>query len=461
MISKKVHIISLGCPKNLVDSEVMAALLAKNGYNVIPQADKADIILINTCAFILPAKEESIEEILRVEEWKKGHKRTCSHLVVTGCLPQRYGRILEKELPEVDLFLGVGEVPHIVQHLDGLIHKETPGLRSIIGKPSFLMDARYPRLVTTPFYTAYLKIADGCSNRCSYCVIPKIRGKARSRPIDDILTEAETLVGNGVRELIITAQDTTAYGRDLKGKPTLDNLLKKLASIKEIHWIRLLYTHPVGLSGKILETIADEERICNYIDIPVQHIDDEILAAMNRRGGTDLIRKTIKDARDIIPDVALRTSIIVGFPGETRTKFNRLLSSIKEIRFDHLGVFTYSREEGTKAASYPSRISEREKEARRQLLMEEQAVVSYAINQSLIGSTQAVLIEGKSESVEFPFIGRCRRQAPDIDGITYVKGESLSTGDIIPCTITAASDYDLFAEATSPSDSGAMPSLPN
>jgi ribosomal protein S12 methylthiotransferase len=431
----------------MVDAEVMAALISKSGYTITPLAHEADIVLINTCAFIHPAKEESIEEILRAAEGRKGREGSCFRLVVTGCLPQRYGRVLERELPEVDLFLGVGEVPHIAQHLDSLMFEEARGPRSIIGKPSFLMDAGYPRMVTTPFYTAYLKIADGCSNRCSYCVIPEIRGKARSRRIDDVLTEAETLVSGGVKEIIITAQDTTAYGRDLKEKPTLNDLLKKLAAIKDIYWIRLLYTHPAGLTDDILKTIAHEERICNYIDIPIQHIDDEILAAMKRRGKSDLIRKTLRKAREIIPGVALRTSIIVGFPGETRTKFNTLLSFISEIKFDHLGVFTYSREEGTKAASYPSRIPEREKETRKQVVMEEQAVVSYAINQSLIGSIQEVLIEGKSEIAEFPYIGRCRRQSPDIDGITYVKGKSLGTGDIIPCTITAASDYDLFAEA--------------
>jgi len=444
--ARKVHIISLGCPKNLVDSEVMAALLSKSGYCITLHEDKADVILINTCAFILPAKEESIDEILRIVECKKQDALHCTRLVVTGCLPQRYGRILEKELPEVDLFLGISEVPKIAKRLDSLCFNKHPGRRSIIGKPIFLMDAHCPRLITTPFFTAYLKIADGCSNRCSYCVIPEIRGKARSRPIDDILTEVERLVRGGVKELIITAQDTTAYGRDLKGKPTLNHLLQKLASIKDINWLRLLYTHPAGLNDDTFKIIANEERICNYIDIPIQHMDDEILAAMNRRGGSNLIRKTMKQARDLIPDVALRTSIIVGFPGETHTKFNRLLSSIKEIRFDHLGVFAYSREEGTKAASCPDRISEKEKETRRQLVMEEQAVVSYDINQSLIGSMQEVLIEGKSETADFPYIGRCRRQAPDIDGITYVKGENLTTGDMIICTITAASDYDLFAE---------------
>ncbi len=429
----------------------MAALLSKSGYRIIPKEERADIILINTCAFIKPAKEESIDEILRIAEWKKSSREACTHLVVTGCLPQRYGRVLEKELPEVDLFLGIGEVPNITQHLDRLRHTKQPVRRSVIGKPSFLMDAGYPRLITTP-YTAYLKIADGCSNRCSYCVIPAIRGKARSRDIDDILTEAETLVRGGVKEIIITAQDTTAYGRDLKGRPTLSDLLKRLASIQDIRWTRLLYTHPAGLTDEILKSIATEKNICKYIDIPIQHIDNEIIAAMNRRGRSDLISKTIQKARDIIPGVALRTSIIVGFPGETRTRFNRLLSFVRETRFDHLGVFTYSREEGTKAALYPSRISESEKEARRQLLMEEQAVISYEINQSLIGSIQEVMIDGNSDIPDFPYVGRSRRQAPDIDGVTYIKGGNLSIGNIITCKIISAGDYDLFAEAVSHPD---------
>ena len=447
MNRRNVHIISLGCPKNLVDSEVMAALLAKSGYRITSQADEGHIILINTCAFILSAKEESIDEILKMAEWKKQQKSACTHLVVTGCLPQRYGKALERELPEVDLFLGVGEIRNIVQHLNGLTRAEEPGRRSIVGKPTFLMNAQTPRLISTPFYTSYLKIAEGCSNRCSYCVIPTIRGKARSREMEDILMEAESLSMRGVKELIITAQDTTAYGRDLKGKPNLADLLGNLASIKGICWVRLLYTHPANLTNEILESIADNENICHYIDIPIQHIDEDILASMNRRGGSALIKKTVRQAREIIPDVALRTSIIVGFPGEARAKFNKLLSFIKETRFDHLGVFTYSREEGTKAASYPSRISETEKELRRQHLMEEQSVISYQINQALIGSVQEVLIEGKSEIPLHPYVGRCRRQAPEIDGVTYVKGKSLLAGSLISCRITATTEYDLFAEA--------------
>ena len=446
MKHRNVHLISLGCPKNLVDSEVMAALLAKSGYRITSEADAAHIILINTCSFILSAKEESIDEILKMAQWKKRQKGACTHLVVTGCLPQRYGRGLEKELPEVDLFLGVGEVGNIVHHLDGLTQTEAPGRHSIIGKPDFLMNAQTPRLISTPFYAAYLKIADGCSNHCSYCVIPTIRGKARSREREDILMEAETLAMGGVKEVIITAQDTTAYGRDLKGKPNLGDLLEGLASIKGLRWIRLLYTHPAGLTDEILKSMASYENICKYIDIPIQHIDNEILAAMKRRGGSDMIKKTIQRAREIIPGVALRTSIIVGFPGETRAKFNTLLSFIKETRFDHLGVFTYSKEQGTKAASHPSRISEREKEVRRQNLMEEQSVISYQINQALIGSIQEVLIEEKSGIPDHPYVGRCSRQTPEIDGVTYVKGERLATGSLVQCKIIATTEYDLFAE---------------
>ena len=427
----------------------MAALLAEGGFQIIPRADEAEIIVINTCAFILPAKEESIDEILRMAEWKEEGRGACTYLVVTGCLPQRYGKTLEAELPEVDLFLGTGEVPNIARHIERLSRQVSASCRSFVGKPVFLMDANRPRLLLTPFYIAYLKIAEGCSNHCSYCVIPSVRGKARSRKVDDILREAESLAGKGVKEIIVTAQDTTAYGRDLKGKPPLSKLLKELVSLRGIRWIRLLYTYPTSITEDLLQTIAEEEKICKYLDIPIQHIDNDILKAMNRRGGNGQIMDVIVRIRSMIPDVALRTSIIVGFPGETKPKFNRLLAFIREARFDHLGVFTYSREEGTIAAFFKSRIPEKEKEMRRQLLMEEQAIISHEINQSLLCSYQEVMIEGKMGDIpHFPFVGRCRRQAPDVDGITYVKGENLATGDIVNCRITAASEYDLFAEKT-------------
>jgi len=444
-----VHVVSLGCPKNLVDSEVMAALLAQAGCRIVSGPEDAEILLLNTCAFILPAREESIDEIFRLAEWKKQGK--CRHLIVAGCLAQRHGAELAAELPEVDLFLGISEVPHIAEHLQVLMEREsTPRTnRSIVPKPLFLMDAGHPRLLSTPTHSAYLKIAEGCSNRCTYCVIPQIRGKARSRPVEDILREAYGLADRGVRELILIAQDTTAYGRDLPGKPTLALLLRELADLDSLAWIRILYTYPTGLTDELFKVIAQQDRICSYLDVPIQHIDDDILAAMKRHGDSRLIRKKLERARAAIPDLALRTSLIVGFPGETPAKFNRLLAFVQETRFDHLGVFPYSPEEGTLAEKMPRQVSERTKKARRNLLMEEQAVISHEINQTLVGSRQEVLIEGSSTSPDFPLIGRCRRQAPDIDGVTYVKSgvQLLPPGSLIPCRIVAADDYDLYAEA--------------
>jgi len=447
MHAKKVHIVSLGCPKNLVDSEVMAGVLAENGYLLTDRPEEAGILLINTCAFILPAREEAIAEILRMAAWKQGGDGPCTHLVVTGCLPQRYGKELEEALPEVDLFLGTAAVPHIGRHLDALLSGiGKTRRRSAIGRPTFLMNAGHRRLISTPAGSAYIKIADGCSNRCSYCVIPSIRGKARSRPIDDIVKEAEGLAARGVRELIVTAQDTTAYGLDRREKPTLSRLLRELAAVDGLSWIRLLYTYPARLTEELLRTIADEKKICRYLDIPIQHSDDAILAAMHRRGDGALIRDAIAKAREIIPGVSLRTSLIVGFPGETRRRFENLLSFVREIRFDHLGIFPYSREEGTKAAALASRISEREKERRRNLVMEEQALISREINSALIGTMQEVLVEGKGELSGYSHIGRCRRQAPEIDGATHLRGGDPKAGTIIACRIIAADDYDLFAE---------------
>jgi ribosomal protein S12 methylthiotransferase len=446
MSAKKVHIVSLGCPKNLVDSEVMAGTLAADGYLLTDRPEEATVILINTCAFILPAKEESIKEILRLAAWKRGENGSCTHLVVTGCLPQRYGKALEEALPEVDLFLGIAEIPNIGRHLDGLFQAVRRRRHSVIGKPTFLMNAGHRRLITAPTYSAYLKIADGCSNRCSYCAIPTIRGKARSRTIDDIVGEAELLAAQGVRELIITAQDTTAYGLDRKEQPTLSRLLRAVAKVSGISWIRVLYTYPAHLTEELFRTMAEEEKICRYLDIPIQHSDDAILKAMHRRGDSALIRSIIKEARKIVPHIALRTSLITGFPGETPRRFENLLSFIREIRFDHLGVFTYSREEGTEAAALPSRLSEKEKQRRRDVLMEEQARISGDINSTLIGTLQEVLVEGKSDLSGYTHVGRCRRQAPEIDGVTHIRGGAPEAGELVACRITAAEEYDLFAE---------------
>jgi ribosomal protein S12 methylthiotransferase len=441
---KKLHIISLGCSKNLIDSEVMGGLLSKSGLKLVDQSDAANIVIVNTCAFINPAKEEALEEILTLAEEKKKATRTFK-LVVAGCLAQRYGKELFPLIPEVDLFIGTGEVGNIVKHLNKL-NQDKSKRAAVITKPDFLMTSQHERVLSAKSLSTFLKISDGCSNCCSYCAIPSIRGKARSRKTKDVLKEAENLAARGIKEIILIGQDTTAYGWDLKSRPKLADLLADMAKINSIKWIRLLYAHPAHITADVLETIAANKKICRYIDLPIQHIDDAILQTMERKVTGNQIREIIALARKIIPDVALRTSIIVGFPGETTKRFERLLAFVREIKFDHLGVFTYSREEGTKAAQFKSQISEAEKERRREIIMSEQAAISNTINKSLIGSIQEVLIEEKSDRADYAYIGRCRRQAPEIDGITYVKGSKAQIGKIVQCKITASDDYDLFAE---------------
>ncbi|MBN2283801.1 MAG: 30S ribosomal protein S12 methylthiotransferase RimO [Deltaproteobacteria bacterium] len=442
-MKERIHIISLGCPKNLVDSEVMAAALEKGGFRVTDEESGAHIILVNTCTFIRPAQEESIDVILRAASLKEQGR--CRYLIVAGCLPQRYGAILEKELPEVDLFIGTGEVPRITELTTALVENGRAIPRCVVGRPDFLMTRHHPRLLPGGCRSAYLKIAEGCSNRCSYCVVPLVRGGFRSREPDDIVKEAAGLAVRGIREIILTAQETTAWGADLKGKPALPTLMRELASVDGIAWIRLLYTYPGSVSTELLETIAGEEKICDYIDIPIQHIDDDILKMMGRRDRESSIRAVIARARDIIPSVALRTSLIVGFPGEGRAQFRKLRDFARETRFDHLGVFTYSREEGTKAAGLPRQVTQRTKDRRRGLIMEEQAEISREINETLVGTRQEILIEEPSDIPGYDHVGRLRRQAPDIDGVTYMKGGG-RTGDIVLCEITAADVYDLHGK---------------
>ena len=440
----KVHIISLGCPKNLVDSEVMGGLLNQAGHKLVDHSDSSDIVIVNTCAFINPAKEEALEEILTLAEEKKKNNRQL-RIVVAGCLAQRYGRELLAQIPQIDLLIGTGQVGDIVNHINKL-NQEKFKRSAVITKPDFLMNHQHPRLLSSTAASAYLKISDGCSNYCTYCVIPSIRGPVRSRKPDDILKEAEILAARGIKEIIITAQDTTAYGRDLTGRPQLSALLNDMAKIKGLKWIRLLYAHPARVTPDLLKIIAANEKICRYIDLPIQHIDDDILKAMNRKVTSAKIKNIIAQARQIIPGVALRTSLIVGFPGETPTRFNRLLDFVNETKFDHLGAFIYSKEEGTIAANFKSHVSEKEKERRREIIMNEQATISNAINKTMVGSIQEVLIEGKSDLTGYSFTGRCRRQAPEIDGLTYVKKSKCKIGEIVKCKITAADVYDLFGE---------------
>ena len=443
MSEKSVYILSLGCPKNLVDSEVMSALLSRAGWSVTDRPDRAAAIVVNTCAFILPAKEESVEEILRMAAWKK--KGRCRRLVVAGCLPQRYGAELARELPEVDLFLGTGDFPGIAAHLERLGEgpRRPPAVQ--VGKPLYLMDASVARRVSTAFYS-YLKIAEGCSNRCAYCVIPSIRGPFRSRPMDDIVAEAERLAAEGTREIVLIAQDTTAWGRDLRGRPTLNGLLKRLCAIGGPRWIRILYAYPRNITAELLATMAAEEKLCRYLDVPVQHIDDGILKAMNRKGTSAFLRKKIDEIRRAVPGIALRTSLIVGYPGETEDAFERLLGFVEEARFESLGVFAYSPEEGTAAERLPGQVPEAEKRRRQGLVMEAQAAIADEIGLARIGALEDVLIEGRTEREDFPWRGRTRFQAPEIDGMTYVRGAELAPGEIVRCRITAAELYDLYAE---------------
>jgi ribosomal protein S12 methylthiotransferase len=437
--SGTLHIISLGCPKNQIDSEVMGGLARRAGMTLIDRPDDADTIIINTCSFIRSATEESLEVILTLAEAKK-KTRSGQKLVVAGCLAQRYGRELTHDIPEADLVIGTSEVGNIVRHL--MSNKRG----SVITKPDFLMNAAHDRLLPAGSATAYLKISEGCSNHCSYCVIPSLRGEARSRRPQDICREAENLVARGIREIILVGQDTAAYGRDLKTRPGLPDLISGLDSISKLRWIRILYTHPAHLSADIVEAMARHKKVCPYIDLPVQHIDDTVLASMRRRVTADGIKSVIELVRRIMPDAALRTSLIVGFPGESQNRFARLVDFVRETRFDHLGVFTYSPEEGTPAAAKPSRISQREKERRRDLIMGEQAAISYELNRGLIGSAQEVLIEANSENKDYPFIGRTRRQAPEIDGVTHVKGTDTKPGRFVRTKITGADHYDLYAE---------------
>jgi len=314
-----------------------------------------------------------------------------------------------------------------------------------VGKPLYLMDASVARRVSTAFYS-YLKIAEGCSNRCAYCVIPSIRGPFRSRPMDDIVAEAERLAAEGTREIVLIAQDTTAWGRDLRGRPTLNGLLKRLCAIGGPRWIRILYAYPRNITAELLATMAAEEKLCRYLDVPVQHIDDGILKAMNRKGTSAFLRKKIDEIRRAVPGIALRTSLIVGYPGETEDAFERLLGFVEEARFESLGVFAYSPEEGTAAERLPGQVPEAEKRRRQGLVMEAQAAIADEIGLARIGALEDVLIEGRTEREDFPWRGRTRFQAPEIDGMTYVRGAELAPGEIVRCRITAAELYDLYAE---------------
>lgn len=441
-VKEKVSLVSLGCPKNLVDAEVMLGYLAQQGYEVTTDEHEADIIIVNTCSFIKEAKQESVDTILDLADRKQDGR--CQLLVVTGCLPQRYQEELANELPEVDIFVGTGDYPRIAE-----IIAEKRGVEGQIrytGDPNYLFDPDMPRLQSSPYYYSYLKIAEGCSNCCSYCVIPSLRGPFRSRPVDQLLKEAQALVARGVKELNLIAQDITGYGRDLPGGVNLAGLVRELAKLEGLKWIRLLYAYPDGIDDSLIDLIKNEPKVCKYLDIPLQHISDPVLSAMNRRSSEAEIRSLVERLRTEIPDLAIRTSIIVGFPGETEDDFKKLSHFIEEVQFDRLGVFCYSREEGTPAAEMTEQISERVKRERYKKLMKIQARVSFKRNRRLINTVEQVLVEGYSEETELLLKGRSSRQAPDIDGLVYITAGQANVGDIVPLRITDSSDYDLIGE---------------
>lgn len=431
--------ISLGCDKNLVDSEVMLGLLDKKGYQIVDSEEDADIIVVNTCCFIHDAKEESIQTILEMAEYKKEGKLKA--LIVTGCLAQRYQQEIIDEIPEVDAVLGTTSYDHIVEAVEEALAGNG---HVVLEDVDALPDVKEKRLVTTGGHYAYMKIAEGCDKHCTYCIIPKLRGNYRSVPMEKLLAEAKDLADQGVKELILVAQETTVYGKDLYGEKSLHKLLRELCKISGIQWIRILYCYPEEIYDELIETIRDEKKICHYLDIPIQHASDRILKRMGRRTSKQELIDIVGKLRKEIPDIVLRTTLITGFPGETEEDHEELKEFVDEMEFDRLGVFTYSPEENTPAAEMADQVPEEVKEERRDELMELQQEISYDRGQDRIGQELLVMIEGKVAD-ESAYIGRTYGDAPKVDGYIFVQtGELLMTGDFAKVRVTGALEYDLI-----------------
>ncbi|WP_353892024.1 30S ribosomal protein S12 methylthiotransferase RimO [Proteinivorax hydrogeniformans] len=432
--------VSLGCPKNTVDSEVMLGKLGEKGFNITNEPEIAEVIIINTCGFIESAKKESIDTILEFAKYKENK---CQVLVVTGCLVQRYKEELKEEIPEIDGIMGTGEYEKIADCIDAGLEGTNFDRTE---KLDYLYDHTTPRMLSTPKHTAYVKIAEGCDNHCTYCIIPKLRGGYRSRPIESIVEEVENLVKGGVKEVILVAQDTTVYGMDIYGEYKLADLLTKLNSVDKLRWIRVMYCYPTYLSDTLLETFSKLDKVVKYIDLPLQHGDDQILKKMGRKEKVSELKGLVKKIRSYMPDVAIRTSLIVGFPGETDENFENLMEFVKTIKLDRVGVFTYSSEEGTPAHTYPNKVSKRKKVLRQHRLMKAQRKISKEINEKWVGQTIDVLIESIDNG---NLIGRSFRDSPQIDGNIIIpkkgRGNEL-IGEIFPVKITEAFDYDLLGE---------------
>jgi ribosomal protein S12 methylthiotransferase len=438
----KIGLVSLGCDKNRVDSEIMLGML-KNKYDLTDEPQEADIIIVNTCGFIESSKQESIDTILEMAQYKKDHQ--CKLLMATGCLTQRYGEELLKLMPELDIILGVNNYGFLDSYVEKFI-KDRERIMAVDYLDEGINDGE--RIITTGFgQTAYLRISEGCSNNCTYCIIPKIRGKYRSRPMENILKEAKALADAGTTELIIVAQDTTRYGTDLYGKKALPELLQKLKAIESLKWIRVLYLYPEEFNDELIAEIRDNEKVVKYLDLPIQHISDTVLRRMARRTKKAGIQELIAKLRREVPGIVLRTSLIVGFPQETEEEFQELYDFVEEARFDKLGVFTYSKEEGTPAALMTGQVRKDTKEKRRDAIMRRQQEISRSINESKVGRIEDVLIEGRDEN---GFYGRNAEMAPEIDGNVVVSStRELVVGTYVKVKITRAEEYDLFGEVYS------------
>ena len=451
-----VGFISLGCSKNLIDTEVAIGLFKDNNYKIVNSPEEADILVINTCGFIESAKEEAINTILEMAEYKK---KRCKYLIAMGCLVQRYYEDLIKALPEVDLFIKIDEYNQLWNKIEDLIKRDivekskvktSTKISEIKPLPMPTYNEFMERVVTTGKNYAYLKIGEGCSNKCTYCAIPYIRGPFVSRKMEEILDEAEMLAKKGIKELIVIAQDTTKYGVDIYGESKLAELLEKLSKIKGIEWIRFLYSYPEGITDKLIETVANNDKIAKYFDIPIQHISDPILKKMNRKTSKENIIKILEKIRNKIPNVTLRTSLIVGFPGETKENFEELLEFVKDTKFDKLGTFMYSKEEGTPAAKLPNQIHGNTKKARYNKIMEAQQEISKQILKEKIGKTYKILIEDISFDKKY-LIGRTMQDVPEEDGLVYIKKDkNLNENEIlnsfVNCKIIDVSNYDLIGE---------------
>lgn len=438
----KAGFISLGCAKNLVDTEVMLGIMREHGIDITNEPAEADILIVNTCAFIQSAKEESVTTVLGMADYKETGR--CRSLIVAGCLGQRYGQQLLDELPEADAIVGTGAWGRIME----VIQETLKGRRLlIVGKDETIYDAKTPRLRTTPNYTAYVKIAEGCDHRCAFCAIPLIRGSFRSRVMEDILTEAQDLAESGVREIVLIAQDSANYGLDRYKKPMLPELLRALAKVEKLSWIRVLYSYPKYFTDELIDVFATEPKVVKYVDLPLQHAHDAILRSMNRPDTRDSVETLIKKLRERIPGVAIRSTFIVGFPGETDTHYQTLRAFVEKQRFDKVGIFTYSEEEDTPAAKMPQKVPEDIMQERYHDLMSLQSKISEEINISLENQEADVLVEGRDAEEQGIAVGRSYREAPEVDGQVYIEGDMESrVGDIVRVRFLQGFTYDIVGE---------------